>query len=76
MQENIAPLTKEDIELLWDQLKYKHPFDSTIPVRWDNEEEWRAANRLEKCEGDEYWEWTATHIMIVLAANDALDIPA
>ena len=70
----MEPLTQEEIDVLWKELQSKHPFDSSIPLRWYCIAEWVTADRCNTGTLEEYWNWKATHIMLVLAANDALDI--
>jgi len=67
---NIEPLSQEEVDNLWDELQHNWPFASNVPWRWSS---WTV--RPVDIALTENWEWNATYIMFVLAANDALDIP-
>lgn len=67
---NIEPLSQEEVDNLWDELEHAWPFVSSVPARWCS---WTV--RPVDIALTENWEWNATYIMFILAANDALDIP-
>lgn len=68
----MEPLTQEEIDVLWKELQSYYPLAVYIPVRWSS---FIAGLRDSIIGTAEYWECNATEIMLVLAANDALDIP-
>ena len=68
----MEPLTKEEIDVLWEELQTECPMVSIVPERWSS---CIAGVRRSISGTAEYWEWNTTCIMLVLAANDALDIP-
>lgn len=67
---NIESLSQKEIDKLRDELEYDYPLVSSVPMRWCSWERRPRGLPLK-----EHWEWNATYIMFILAANDALDIP-
>lgn len=68
--EDFAPLTQKEIDALWEELQKDFPFYSCTPTRWHGSDDYTERKSMPS---EQYWEWNATAIMIVLAANDALD---
>ena len=67
----MEPLTQEEIDVLWKELQSDYPLTIYIPDHWMS---FTRGLRDSIIGTAAYWEWNATQIMLVLAANDALDI--